>query len=155
MMRPVLNLVCALVATMVASCTDTESATDLHPEGPPMIQQVRMREKVLVSGSAVTRDVFAFGTHPMAPDSIVHPVSSAGAIGQQLRVVVDELLVGNYIEEINCRAVVDDDAYDRVPLGATPDDVVACAAVKDILPATCTGSHAMCLCKLPGGCVEL
>ena len=38
------RLVLALAALAPAACDSTESATDLNPDGPPMIQQVFMRE---------------------------------------------------------------------------------------------------------------
>jgi hypothetical protein len=81
---------------------------------------------------------------------------TAAPTGQKIRVVVDELLIGNYLEEIACRAPVDDDAYDFVPLGTTPDDIAKCSVARDVLPSSCPGSmeHAVCLCKIEGGCGE-
>jgi hypothetical protein len=152
-MKFALKLVCTVAAAWAAGCNDYESATDLHPEGPPMIQQVRLVENVRANGTSIQRTVFGFGTHPEATESEMHPVTSAASIRpQKLRVIIDELLVGNYIEEINCREIVDDDAYDRVPVGATPDDVANCAVAQDVLAVRCTGDGAMCICKLPGGC---
>ncbi|MGE0549623.1 MAG: Ig-like domain-containing protein [Kofleriaceae bacterium] len=120
-----------------------------------MIQQVRLKEDFREPGKPdQIRRVFAFGTHEQAQASEIRPdVTSAAANGQMLRVIMDELLQGNYIEEINCRGVVDSDAYDRLPIGATPDDVAACSTVKDILPETCSGPMAMCICRVPGGCL--
>ena len=54
---------------------------------------------------------------------------------------MDELLVGNALEEIACRAVVDDDAFARVPLGATPDDIAKCTVAQDVLKARCIGDR--------------
>ncbi|MGE3544114.1 MAG: Ig-like domain-containing protein [Kofleriaceae bacterium] len=119
-----------------------------------MIQQVRLKEDIREPNRTEVRRVFAFGTHDLAAQSEVHAVTTAASTGQMLRVITDELLVGNSIEEINCRGVVDDDAYDRLPIGATPDDVAGCAAVKDILPETCRGPMAVCMCKLPNGCLS-
>jgi len=34
--------VAAALATIAVGCTDTASSTGLHPEGPPMIEQVRL-----------------------------------------------------------------------------------------------------------------
>ncbi|HWU88806.1 MAG TPA: hypothetical protein VN253_16180, partial [Kofleriaceae bacterium] len=58
------GLVClALAAIAGAACTDTDSATNLNPEGPPMIRQVRLVEHYLDSSMIErTRRVFAFGT---------------------------------------------------------------------------------------------
>jgi hypothetical protein len=155
-MQRVLKVVCAAAATLaVAACTDYDSETDLNPEGPPMVQQVRLRETYTLAGSTSTSDriVFAFGSHDMATEMDMHPVMSATATGNKLRIIVDELLVGNNLEEIACRGQVDDDAYATVPLGATPDDIARCSAAQDVLPATCTGELAVCMCKNAAGCL--
>lgn len=120
-----------------------------------MITQVRLKETYTTSGSMFvsTRRVFGFGTHPNATDVDAHPVNTATAVGNSLRIIVDELLVGNNLEEIACRAPVNaNGAYARVPLRTTPDDIAKCAAAQDILPSTCRGEHAVCLCELAGGC---
>ena len=159
-----LNVVWFAAATVaVAACTDYESETDLNPSGPPMIQQVFMKETFTPAGatSPREREVFGFGTHPMATEE-QQPCKNAGA-GQAcvtsamlqtnfLRVIVDELLRGNSLEEINCRGNVDSDAYARVPIGATPDDIARCSVPQDVLPRTCTGEFAVCICELDGGC---
>lgn len=154
-MRTVLRVACAMAATLgVAACTDYDSATNLKPEGPPMIQQVRMRENFSAPNSTIvsTRKVFAFGTHPTATEADAHPVTAATALNNSLRIIVDELLVGNNLEEIACRAQIDTDAYSRVPRGATPDDIAKCAGAQDVLPAVCKGEFAVCMCAIPGGC---
>ena len=56
------------------------------------------------------------------------------------RIVIDELLIGNSLEEVECRGIVDDDIFDRVPIEATPDDIARCSALDDVLPRTCTPS---------------
>ncbi len=125
-----------------------------------MIRQVRLREKYMSSnGQLVDRNepVFAFGTHPdVTSDDEAHPVTSASALGNKLRIIVDELLVGNNIEEIACRGQVDSDAYSTVPVGATPDDIARCSVAKDVLPQSCSGSNpkSVCICQLDGGCGE-
>jgi len=154
-MRRFLNVVWVAAATVgVASCTDYESATDLRPEGPPMIQQVRLKEIYAVgsSGATAERTVFAFGSHEMATMADAHDVTTAKARDNKLRIIVDELLVGNNLEEIQCRAQVDSDAYQRVPLGATPDDIARCSVPQDVLPRTCTGPTAVCVCDNDAGC---
>lgn len=145
---------CGIVALVLFSaCSDTDSFTDLNPDGPPEILQVRLEETYLDSTQRfVERRVFAFGSHPMASDAEAHPVVTASASSQQLRIVVDELLVGNTLEEVECRGPVDDDAYDAVPLGATPDDIAACAVASDSLAVSCGGPKAVCLCHRDGGC---
>ena len=152
-------ILCVVALVPGAACTDLESATNLNPEGPPMIRQVRMKEMYLdASGNLNERatPIFAFGTHPqVTSDELAHPVTSAKSIGNKLRIIMDELLVGNYLEEIQCRGQVDDDAYDTVPVGTTPDDIARCAVAKDVLASSCpAGEHAVCICKLDGGCGE-
>lgn len=125
-----------------------------------MIQQVRLKEMYMdAAGALVERQtpVFAFGTHPqVTSEDQAHPVTSAKAIENKLRIIMDELLIGNNLEEIGCRAPIDDDAYDTVPLGTTPDDVARCAVARDILPTSCPqGPHAVCICKRDDGCGEV
>src|SRR4051812_31834868 len=91
----------ALPASLaLAACTDTAtSATDLHPEGPPMIEQVRLKEVYTANDiPGLQRTVFAFGSHADALPSEQHPVTAAAATGNQLRIIMDELLRGNYLE---------------------------------------------------------
>jgi len=149
------GIVCALVFAATAACTDTESATNLQPDGPPMIEQVLMTESVVdATGNEMDPRVFAFGTLPGVSASLEHDVSSAAVTAQHLRIVFDEVLRGNRLEEISCRANVGPDgAFDRVPDGTTPDDVAKCAVAQDVLKASCFGSHAVCLCQLDTGCL--
>lgn len=116
---------------MALACSDKDSSTDLNPEGPPMVQQVFVQEKV-ISGD-VARDKFqlAFGDHPGIPLPDEDPVNGDDRVvnnavarnGAKLRVVFDELLVGNYLEEISCA----DGTYSVVPIGADPDDIKDCS----------------------------
>jgi hypothetical protein len=133
----------------LGSCADTTSATELHPDGPPRITQVYMWESYPSAPGSLTynkQQVFGFGTHPKADASIIHEVTSAVVKSQTLRIIMSELLVGNNLEEIQCRGVVGaDGAWGRVPLGATPTDIAACAVSTDILPQTCVGPHAVCV----------
>lgn len=155
-MRRALGTVFAVTATMtiVAGCTDYDSATNLHPDGPPKVQQVRMKETYQIDGTADTssRRVFGFGTHPNAIEVEQHPVTSATLVGNSFRIIMDELLVGNHLEEIACRSNVDGDAYSKVPVGATPDDIARCATAQDVLPSTCKGAMAVCMCENDAGC---
>lgn len=149
----------ALVASVVAACTEFDSATNLNPEGPPMVRQVRMFERFAdaVSPEIIrSRRVFAFGTHPLATgENDAHPVTSARALNNSLRVIMDELLVGNNLEEIACRGqVTATSRYSRVPLGATPDDIARCSAADDVLTSLCSGPSAVCLCENPDGCLR-
>ncbi len=152
-MNRVLKLMCAVLATTsVVACTDYESSTSLNPDGPPMVQQVRFRETYAVGTSTSSRRVFGFGTHPDALEAQEHPVTSATVKGNAFRVIMDELLVGNNLEEVGCRAAIDTDAYSRVPVGTTPDDIARCATAQDVLPSTCKGEHAVCICDIDAGC---
>src|SRR5512143_1236263 len=106
----------ACVLTLFASaCTDLNTATNLNPDGPPMIRQVRLKEVATdASGTVTSHRVFAFGTHELAtttdyPALGANSMTTAGATGQAIRIIVDELLVGNYLEEIACRGPVDND----------------------------------------------
>jgi hypothetical protein len=112
------------------------------------------------TNATTQRRIFAFGTHvdaltkdypALGPNAEITAVANAQAI----RVIMDELLVGNALEEIACRAPIDGvNAYDRVPLGTTPDDIAKCASAKDVLPAACPGTmtHAVCICQADAGC---
>ena len=147
------GIIIALVVATVGACTSTDSFTNLNPDGPPEIAQVRLKESFTDSaGNVAPRTVFAFGSHPMATADDEHPVMTAAATNQAMRIVMDELLVGNSLEEVQCRAPVDDDAFDSVPLGATPDDIAKCSVSSDALKASCGGPKAVCLCHLDGGC---
>ncbi len=113
-----------------------------------------MRETYMTPGdtSLSSRRIFAFGTHPDAIEVDQHPTQSAALSNNGFRIVMDELLVGNNLEEIACRTNIDGDAYSRVPVGATPDDIAKCATAQDVLPSTCTGQYATCICQLDTGC---
>lgn len=145
-----------LVPLAIAACTSATSATDLHPEGPPMIEQVRLVE---IDAQGIERVVFGFGTHPMAGADEQHVVKSAKAGTNKLRIIMDELLRGNDLEEVECRYPIGstgDDKFGRVPLGATPDDIFRCAAAQDVLPSLCPGSNrrSVCLCQNDAGCAS-
>jgi len=150
----------SLAAALIAGCEVPETATGLRPEGPPMIQQVFMSELTDTGNGTFRRTdgVLATGWHPDVPNNrtelgefsdLTHPVTTATAVGQKLRIVFDELLIGNYLEEIQCRARPDlgltAPSWSRVPEGTTPADIANCAASEDLLPALCTGEHATCL----------
>jgi len=121
-----------------------------------MIEQVRLVEIYsLGTAQGLERVVFGFGTHPMASSDEEHAVTTAKAASNELRIIMDELLPGNDLEEIQCRYPVDDDAFARVPLGATPDDIARCSAAQDVLPSLCPGANrlSVCICQIDGGCL--
>ncbi|MEO8553079.1 MAG: Ig-like domain-containing protein [Kofleriaceae bacterium] len=143
------------MSSVGTACTDQSSFTNLNPDGPPALAEVRLKETYQDSGSStsfLSRRVFAFGTFPAAPDDQNHAVSTASVTGQSLRIIMDELLVGNNLEEVQCRGPVDDDAFSSVPLGATPDDIAACSVNSDALKSSCKGDHAVCICQIDAGC---
>ncbi len=149
----------ALASSVAAACTDTESATNLHRSGPPPIEQVRLVEDVLVGSTPSPVRVFGFGSFPGATPDIDHQVTNAAANGQSLRIIFGKLLLGNYLQQIQCRAPVNllpdgtTSAFDNVPVGATPDDIAKCCpAATDVLNASCGGPLATCICHLPQGC---
>lgn len=142
-----------LAAAGMAACTDVDSPTELHPEGPPMIQQVFMTERI-TDANGVSRVALslAFGEHlefaadNPNDDGVV--VNATVAAAQRIRVVMDELLIGNTLEQIACRPYPtpsDPITYQSVPEGTTPDDIARCAVGADVLPQTCVGDHAVCL----------
>ena len=129
--RTCLGLVTGLSFGLVA-CGDEKSATELVPEGPPMVRQLFVREKIFVGDSVVEKTGLAFGDHPDIPtpeesssNGDDRMVTTARAFGGEtgLRVIVDELLRGNDLEEVQCA----DETYSRVPVGATPDDIEDCS----------------------------
>ncbi len=144
----------AAVAAMVGGCDTPETATSLHPEGPPMLQQVVMKELAPdATGTLRSGLILAFGSHELVADTKEHATTNAAANDQTIRVVLDELLVGNALEEIACRtrqisdteACVVPGGFSRVPEGTTPDDIADCASANDLLDERCSGSHATCL----------
>src|SRR5262245_20251386 len=95
----------AIGALLVVGCTDTDSATNLNAAGPPMLEQVRMLERTVDPDDPVVLDerkVFAFGTHALALADEISPNPLVVAAGNPMRLVIDELLVGNSLEEIAC-----------------------------------------------------
>jgi hypothetical protein len=134
-----------------AACSTPPSATDLHTAGPPMVEQIRLTE--VSDGNP--HIVFGFGGHAGATADEAHPVTTAAAASNKLRIIMDELLRGNNLEEISCRGIVDDNAFGRVPLGTTPDDVARCSVSRDLLPSRCPGSnpHSVCICQNEAGCM--
>lgn len=141
--RAVLSFAAPLAAF---ACSDVEGSTELNPAGPPMIRQIMLIERYTsTAGEKLLRPVIAFGTHPDADGNQQHPVSNAVVFNQRVRVVLDELLVGNNLEEIECNERIDEDEFSRVPLGATPDDIAKCAVARDLLPQSCKGKKAVCI----------
>ena len=80
------RVVALAVLAPAAACDTPESATGLHPEGPPMFQQVFMREP---DASDRIETVLAFGTHPDVTMAKTRAVTKAAPLGQRFRVVFD------------------------------------------------------------------
>jgi hypothetical protein len=139
--RPCLGL----LALGASGCSSDKSATDLNTAGPPMVEQVFVWEaEVSNSGSRRERLRLGFGDHPDIPtpdqdsiegdDRVVnHAVSYRGSA--KVRIVFDELLLGNSLEEIECS----DQSYSRIPVGTDPDDIARCAG------ADLTRCEAVCI----------
>jgi hypothetical protein len=124
MRRPTSGSFAIVALAVLAACSDPDSTTDLNTEGPPMVQQVFVSERVLVGTSERIRTGLAFGDHPGVGEEDDREVLAAVARGNQsIRVVLDELVIGNALEELACA----DGSFSRVPRGSTPDDVADCA----------------------------
>ncbi|HMG52322.1 MAG TPA: Ig-like domain-containing protein [Kofleriaceae bacterium] len=120
-----------------------------------MVLQVRLKETYTAgSSTGLERVVFGFGSLPDASPDDEHPVTTASANGNKLRIIVDELLRGNNLEEVQCRFKVAADEFARVPLGATPDDVARCSVAQDVLTSRCPGRNplSLCICAIDNGC---
>src|SRR5688572_8888129 len=144
--RPRITMAAGLGLLMIAGCGDAEEASSsLDPAGPPQILQVFARERVATTdddGNDVVElhPRLAFGNHERIDSELDdRSVGAAAAAGdQRIRVVVDELLRGNFLEEIACA----DGSWSRVPVGTDPDDISRCAG-PDL--RRCTGDFAVCL----------
>ncbi len=105
-----------------AACGETDSKTGLNPDGPPMVRQVFVHETIEGGGPRIG---LAFGDHPdieaEQDDRVV--MAAVAKSTQPMRIVLDELVVGNTLEEIGCT----DGSFERVPLDADPDDIAACS----------------------------
>ncbi len=133
-------------AAIFAACSDVETATNLHPEGPPMVAQVLLQEKVKVGAATRIRQGLAFGDNPgieSDPEETLYDdreVTAAVARpgSQNIRVVLDELIVGNAIEELACA----DGTFSQIPVGTDPNDIANCAG-PDL--SKCTGPNTVCV----------
>lgn len=97
-----------------------------------MVRQVFVTEKVIVNdASHVLEGQLAFGTHEAEffedDDRTVATAIALG--GQEIRIVLDELIRGNSLEEMACA----DGSFSRIPNGTTPDDVAKCAGPADAI----------------------
>jgi hypothetical protein len=129
---------------MAIACSDDPTSTELNPEGPPMVLQVFAAENVPTDGGEFRpKFQLAFGDHPEIPLPDEDPVygddrqvNNAIARGGEakLRVVMDEIIRGNSIEEVACDEIdpnsppdTPENIYSPVPDGADPDDLKDCS----------------------------
>jgi hypothetical protein len=140
--------VAAIAGAVVATtgCNDVVRNTELEPEGPPEILQVFVRERVENpdDGSIGPGLRLAFGDHPDAGEEDDREVTDAiASTEQRIRIVIDELLLGNSLEEVMC---VNPGTWSRVPVGTTPDDLRRCIG-SDL-------SRCEAVCKDQGGVAD-
>jgi hypothetical protein len=136
----------AALALSMLGCDDNVTNTDLEPGGPPRVLQVFARERSVEINDEGHEEVvllprIAYGEHADIGDEDDRTVDAA-VVGtdQKIRLVIDELLRGNFLEEIAC---ADGETWSQVPVGTTPDDV-----------ARCTGadlSRCTAVCQGPSG----
>ena len=118
--------------TASLSCDAPVSKEDLNPEGPPMVRQVFVTEKVIMDDvSRVLEGQIAFGTHDAEFfEDDDGNVATAIALGsQEIRIILDEHVRGNSLEEMACA----DGSFSRIPNGTTPSDVADCAGPADAI----------------------
>lgn len=136
----------------LAACGTPDSLTELNPEGPPMVRQVFVSERFVVDGGSDSIRVgLAFGSHSspeLAEDDgeVVAAVARGG--GQQIRIILDELVGGYALEEVACDAILDavcdgeaQSVYSTVPAEADPDDMERCSGE----PAELGGCEGICI----------
>ena len=112
-------------------------------EGPPEILQVLARERVAGDEGIELAPRLVHGDHEDIGEDDDREVTEAVAWdGQRIRVVFDELLRGNHLEEIPCA----DGSWTQVPVGTDFDDVARCAGA-DL-------SRCEALCRDQGGILD-
>ncbi len=125
-------LLMAASAMTTVACEAPASREDLNPAGPPMVRQVMLSEQVTTAeASFIKEGQLAFGTHAASffanDDGEVLTAVTYGS--QEIRIVLDELIRGNTLEEMACA----DGSFSRIPNGTTPDDIARCAGPIDSL----------------------
>jgi hypothetical protein len=140
----------------LGACSPPPSNTDLNPAGPPMIRQILVNEEYTGADGLIKpydQPQLAFGHNndpAFANDDGKVTTAIADPQGQVIRVVMDELLVGNALELVQCRGQVNNSpgvasSYSRVPLGTTPDDIANCSGPQDLVNSRCVGDHVVCI----------
>ena len=126
------GLLLITAAAVTTACEAPASREDLNPAGPPMVRQVLVTEQVTTDTTSLIKEgQLAFGTHANKffenDDGEVLTAIALGA--QEIRIVLDELVRGNDLEELACA----DGTFSRIPRGTTPDDIADCAGPADSL----------------------
>jgi len=123
-------IISGLAVVVAAGCDEAASNGGLIPEGPPEILQVLVKERIATTDDdgndvVVLESRLAFGDHPdIDAEADDREVTAAVARdGQRIRVVVDELMRGNYLEEVACA----DGSWSQVPLGMNYAEVALCS----------------------------
>lgn len=149
-----------VIGSVLAGCVDYTSNTDLDDNGPPAIAEVRLVEDWTGAGGMAEppRTVFAYGSFPGATADDEHAVTTASVVLQKFRIIMDQLLRGNRLQQIQCRDNINFDEngqpspWGNVPDDATPVDIAKCAVSDAALPLSCIGDNLVCICDIPGGC---
>ena len=136
--------------------TDLSSNTDLNVDGPPMVQQVFANMFFQDGTRVVQEQAIVFGSHPDIEPPDGTPLNLVAAAGNEIRIIIDELLIGNSLEAVECAdGELTSEYWNRtentypIPLGATPDDIADCAGEPQALLETCSA-----VCVGPNGVVD-
>ncbi len=114
------------ILLIVASCGARDLNTDLLPEGPPMVLQIFMKERIPQNVGSLVTDQLAFGTHPSVDETDDGVVTNATVTNQKIRIIMDELLLGRNLEEIQCAEINGMTTWERIPEGTTPEVLDRC-----------------------------
>ncbi len=103
----------------------------LNAGGPPMIRQIILHENIKSATGPARSGNLAFGTHCDGPWQTKSGEAQEAIAGtQQIRIILDEIVRGNSLEEIGCS----DGSYSRIPTGTTPDDLANKVCIVDGKP---------------------
>jgi hypothetical protein len=104
------------LAVVCAGC----GAGEPEGAGPPEVLQVLVKERIAGEEGVELASRLAYGDHDDVGEEDDRAVTEAVAWeGQRIRVVFDELLRGNFLEEIPCA----DGSWTQVPVGTTFDEL--------------------------------
>lgn len=107
--------------------SSTSDASSLFPEGPPMVLQVLMSERITLDNGAffIERGRLAFGNHsaPFFDDDDGIVENAVVRVRQEIRIVLDEHIRENTLIGVTCA----NGALGRIPDDATPSDIADCS----------------------------